>query len=138
MDPRGKHHGSHGQWIPVIRLIGGGLILCAALLYVWQHVAVGSLAREAKMLAQQKQHLESEHDRLASEIAYLSRSERITDIASSKIGLVFPESFAVTLYAIPSSQQDGKPDTERTFVAWKHWLSRSSKLIHREAEASMR
>jgi len=105
-------------------------------LYVWQHVAVGSLTREAKALARQKQRLESEHDRLTSEIAYLSRGERITRIASSEIGLIFPESFAVTLYAVSPPAQHGKSEKKRTFVAWKHWLSQPGKLIHRDAEAS--
>lgn len=138
MNRRRKGNGLRGRWMSIIRLVGGGLVLCAALLYVWQHVAVGSVAREVKALARQKQRLDSRHDRLASEIAYLSRGERITKMASSKIDLILPTSFAVTLYAVPPAHRGGEPEMERKLAAWRDWLSRPGRFIQREAEASTR
>ena len=104
---RREHSPSRGRWISSVHLIWGGLILCGALLYVWQHVTVGSLVKEMRTLARQKQRLENERYRLQAEIVYLSRGERITQIASNRIGLVFPDSLAITLYPGQRRESDG-------------------------------
>lgn len=136
MYERSKHKGLRGLCISFIAVSGGALILGAALLHVWQHVAVGSVGKELKALAQEKQCEERRQNRLKAEISYLCRSERITKIASGKAGLMLPESFAVTLHAVPSTQGEGEPGAERSFAAWRYWLSQASRVIHRDAEAS--
>ncbi|HID94556.1 MAG TPA: cell division protein FtsL [Candidatus Latescibacteria bacterium] len=67
-----------------------GILSAGMVLYIWEQVTVGDLARKVDLLFSERERLQQENKRLRADIARLSRSDRIKKIATEKLGMVAP------------------------------------------------
>ncbi|MFH1009156.1 MAG: hypothetical protein V1800_16905 [Candidatus Latescibacterota bacterium] len=118
------------------------LVLAVGMLfYVYEQVAGAGLAKELSRLVQLQKERTDHNARLKAEIAYLSRSERIKQMASRELGMIFPEHRlqALRLDLAPTgdrSQREGS-GWEQVLVASREWLGRSAGVFGTAAEAQV-
>jgi len=124
--------------------LGKGLLVLVVLaigmlLYVCEQVTGASLAKEMSRLVKVKKELMDHNTRLKAEIAYLSRSERIKQIASEELGMTFPvhRSLALRLDGAPAGGRYGEDDSRwgRMLATCREWLGRSGGVFGKAAEA---
>ena len=115
------------------------ILAIGMLLYVYEQVAGAALAKDMSQLVQIRKTRMDHNARLKAEIAYLSRSERIKQIASEELGMIFPvrRSLALRLDQAPTGGRYGE---ERSgwgplLVASREWLGRSAGVFGSTAEA---
>jgi cell division protein FtsL len=79
----------------------GGLVLLAALFYVWQHIQVVRLGYEIERLQGDRLALLREEKALRFEIARLTSLHRVEEIARRQLGLTSPAPGQVILVESP-------------------------------------
>ena len=83
---RKKHKFSSVKFLVVSLLIFLGMIA-----YLWEQSSVLKLSKREAILLKEAEDLRNRNIELRSEISRLSKSDRISKIASDKLGMVFPE-----------------------------------------------
>ena len=78
------------------------LLVLLLLGYLWGHVQTMRQGDELSRLRAEKQELLRDQDRLRAQVAGLKQSSRIRDIASKKLGMVFPSEPPRNLYLKPA------------------------------------
>jgi len=125
---------SLGKGLLVLVILAMGMLA-----YVWEQVTGASLAKEMSRLVKVKKELMDHNTRLKAEIAYLSRSERIKQIASEDLGMRFPvhRSLALRLDRAPTGGRYGEDASRwgRMLAACREWLGRSGSVFGKSAEA---
>ena len=123
-----------GKGLLVLMILAIGMLL-----YVYEQVAGAALAKDMSRLVQIRKVRMDHNARLKSEIVYLSRSERIKQIASEELGMMFPvhRSVALRLDQAPTGGRYGDEISGfgKFFVASREWLGRSGGVFGKIAEA---
>ena len=123
-----------GKGLLVLMILAIGMLL-----YVYEQVAGASLAKDMSRLVQIRKARMDHNARLKAEIAYLSRSERIKQIASEELGMIFPvrRSLALRLDQAPTGGRYGEPLSGwgQLLVVSREWLGRSGGVFGKTAEA---
>ena len=98
---RGKRHSEQGRSIGFlgICLLAIVTVISGMIIYVSEQACVTVQARDLHRLEKEKEALENEQKRLASQIARLEKSERIHRLASEKLDMVCPTSLPADLYS---------------------------------------
>jgi cell division protein FtsL len=125
---------SFGRGLFVLMILAIGMLL-----YVYEQVAGAALATDMSRLVQIRKVRMDHSARLKAEIAYLSRSERIKQIASEELGMKFPvrRSLALRLDQAPTGGRYGDEISGfgKFLVASREWLGRSAGVFGNTAEA---
>lgn len=125
-----------GKGLFVLMILAIGMLL-----YVYEQVAGAALATDMSRLVQIRKARMDHSARLKAEIAYLSRSERIKQIASEELGMKFPvrRSLALRLDQAPTGGRYGDEISGfgKFLVASREWLGRSAGVFGNTAEAQM-
>lgn len=74
------------------------LFVAVLLIYLWGHVQTMSQGQQLAQLRAERQALLNEQDRLRAQISGLKQSNRIRQIASNKLDMVFPTDPPRNLY----------------------------------------
>ena len=91
--PKGTTQGAYSLYFSTVFLL-----VLVMLLYLWGHVRTMSQSRELAQLQNDRQALVRQQGRLAAEATRLKQSSRIREIASRKLGMVFPSEQPRNLY----------------------------------------
>ncbi len=78
------------------------VLVLGSLLYLWGHVKSMSQGEDLSRLRSERLVLIRKQDRLRAEVAGLKRSSRIREIATEKLGMVFPSDPPLNLYLQPA------------------------------------
>ena len=78
------------------------LLVAGLLIYLWSHVQTMSQGQELAQLRAEREALTLEQEHLKVRIAGLKQSTRIRDIATQKLGMVFPKDPPRNLYLNPT------------------------------------
>jgi len=123
-----------GKGLLILMILAIGMLL-----YVYEQVAGAALAKDMSRLVQIRKVRMDHNARLKSETAYLSRSERIKQIASEELGMMFPvhRSVALRLDQAPTEGRYGDEISGfgKFLVASREWLGRSAGVFGKTAEA---
>ncbi|MCD6333709.1 MAG: hypothetical protein J7M27_00040 [Candidatus Latescibacteria bacterium] len=123
-----------GKGLLVLMILAIGMLL-----YVYEQVAGAALAKDMSRLVQIRKARMDHNARLKAEIAYLSRSERIKQIASEELGMIFPvrRSMALRLDQAPTGGRYGDEGSGwgQFLVTSREWLGRSGGVFGKTAEA---
>ncbi len=76
-----------------------GIILIALIMVglVWQKVKVSQLRQEIEQLEKQLTYLKESNEKLQGKVLYLSREDRIVNIAKDKLNMIYPPYEMVTV-----------------------------------------
>jgi len=75
---------------PIRFLVIVSLVFLGMIAYLWEQAAVLRLSSREAALLKRVEELRNGNNQLKAEIARLSKSDRISRIASTKLGMVFP------------------------------------------------
>lgn len=79
-------------------MLAVGLGAVCSVAFMWELETTRSLVEEVERLERERKEALARLEQVRAEICYLSRSERVTQIASEKLGMTFPEELPALAY----------------------------------------
>lgn len=79
-------------------MLAVGLGAVCSIAFMWELETTRSLAAKVERLEREREEALARLEGVRAEVSYLSRSERVTRIASEKLGMTFPEELPALAY----------------------------------------
>jgi len=95
-----------GRGFRFLMLVVGLGTICS-LAFIWELETTRLLAEEVEKLEREREEAFARLEQVRAEVSYLSRSERVTRIASERLGMTFPEELPALAYLW---DEEGEPE----------------------------